>query len=187
MANDFRGRNDLPRGFRDNNPGNIRPGDSWQGMVGSENDYIIFKDTSWGLRAMATDISSKIGKGFNTITKIVNRYAPPGPPDYNPAANYIAEVSRISGFGPNDTLTADADTIRRLMKGHISFENGKDYAYLVTDSDIDDAFSMMSHPLASFIQAAVITAESNPGTVVAAVAFLLAAVGGYFYMRKNKH
>lgn len=184
MAKDFSGRNDLPRGIRDNNPGNLRPGDSWQGMVGSENNYIIFKDTSWGLRAMATDLSSKINKGYNTITKIVNRYAPAS--DNNPVDNYIAAVSSYSGFGKDQVLTPDADTIRKLMKAHISFENGHDWSTWFNDDDITEAFSLMSHPLASFVQAAVIMAESNPGTIIAGVSFLLAAFVGYFYYQKSK-
>jgi hypothetical protein len=144
------GRADLPIGLRNNNPGNLRPGDSWQGMTGENGGFIVFKSIPWGVRAMATDLVSKINEGLDTITKIVNKYAPAS--DNNNVQAYINDVSNISGFDPDEQLTPDGDTISKLVRAHISHENGAAYSHYVSDSDIQEGMSLMSHPLTAFFK-----------------------------------
>lgn len=46
----------LPRGIRNNNPGNIRWGSDWQGLISEEErtdkSFCQFQDPVYGLRAM---------------------------------------------------------------------------------------------------------------------------------------
>lgn len=143
------GNYQLPIGFRNNNPGNLRPGDSWQGMTGENGGFIVFKSMPWGIRALATDLVTKINKdGLDTIRKIVTKYAPAS--DRNDVPAYIAAVSNDSGFGPDEQLTADGDTITRLVKAHTAHENGEDYLHYLLDDDVTEGLSLMSHPLATF-------------------------------------
>lgn len=133
----FANRLTFPRGLRDNNPGNIRPNDSykWDGQIGSEGGYCVFIDVEHGIRAMAKDLVAKIGKDkLNTITLYVPKYAPPA--DNNNTQGYIYTVCHLTGFLPNQGLVADQYTISKLVKAHISVEIGPHYAGYVTDAMI---------------------------------------------------
>ena len=67
-----------------------------------------------------------IKKGFNTIEKILNRYAPPS--DNNNTEKYIQFVSQRSGIARNAIVKADqvADLILAMVK----IETGKDLGKL---------------------------------------------------------
>jgi hypothetical protein len=186
MADSFIGRTDLPRGIRNNNPGNIEIGDEWQGKTGEDPPFIIFQDITWGLRALATDIVNKINEGYNTITALITRYAPPSE---NDTQSYINQVSSTSGIGPNDVLGLDTDTISSLMRGIIIQENGAAFAPLVTDQDIQTGIGMMNNQLLSIIQAAGIAVQSAvsnvPGGSSTAIIVLAMGLGLYYFFRKK--
>lgn len=136
---DFRGT-DHTLGIRNNNPGNLRPGDSWQGMVGTNNNFIVFSDMKYGTRALGTDLSNKIFRGLDTITKIINTYAPPSE---NNTVAYINAVSNATGIGANEKINFTKATLAKLMRAVIMHENGTDGS-LVTDAMIQEGISIMS-------------------------------------------
>ena len=164
MANSFIGRSDLPIGLRNNNPGDIRPGDAWQGMIGTNGGFVVFQDISWGIRALATRLLNKIEKGENTIRAIVNVYAPAT--DKNDVPAYIADVSADTGLGPDQVIPEDQGTIHNLVRAFMNHELGSNYSALVTDDDIDQGISMINNSLASLLQAAGIAVESAVNTAV---------------------
>lgn len=53
---------DKPRGIRNNNPGNLRWGDPWQGLVPeaqrTDKDFCQFVAPAWGIRALAITLIS---------------------------------------------------------------------------------------------------------------------------------
>lgn len=109
------------RGYRNNNPGNIRPDKrwTWQGQVGVDSGgYLVFDSMANGIRAMAVDLKNKITKrGLNTIEKIIPVYAPAA--DNNNVAAYIASVEKHSGIARNKILTPlDLLPIVRAMARH---------------------------------------------------------------------
>lgn len=120
------------RGFRNNNPGNLRFGIRWVGVVGQDPDgYAIFDTLEHGIRAMGVDLLTKIGRGVNTLAEIITVYAPPS--DNNPTDVYIATVSDWTGFAPDQVLTRNdlptlADAMIRFEQGHAAptaeFESG---------------------------------------------------------------
>jgi len=130
-----------PIGFRNNNPGNIRPGDSWQGMTGTNGGFVVFTDMSFGIRALGTDLRTKINKGLDTISAIIYRYAPPSE---NDTGAYIESVSDDTGLSPSQKLAADRDTLRKLVRAIINHENGNNYSALLTDADINEGLDKMS-------------------------------------------
>lgn len=142
MATSFIGRKDLARGIRDNNPGNIRPSTKykWLGQIGVESGYVIFVDIEHGLRAMAKDLISKINRGLNEISLYVPVYAPLS--DSNDPASYIALVSKLSGFDPNELLIANPTTIYKLVKAHIVEECGQANADLISDDSVLQGINM---------------------------------------------
>ena len=110
------------RGFRNNNPGNLRNfGIPYVGFIGEDADgYSIFDTLENGIRAMGKDLLAKIGRGLNTVEKIITVYAPAA--DNNPTEGYIAKVSEWTGFKPNQVLTPNE--MPALAAAMIRFENG---------------------------------------------------------------
>lgn len=172
---------DIP-GIRDNNPGDIKDdGTNWQGKVGVDGVWVIFADTTWGLRAMAVDLSTKINRdGLNTITAIVNKYAPAS--DSNDVPAYINAVSVDTGFDPNQVLTADEETLQTLIRAFVNHELGDSISQqYISDADIAQGVSMMNS-LPATAQAAAIYAQQNPLQailIVAGTAILLNAIFGH--------
>jgi hypothetical protein len=145
---DFRGTS-YTRGIRNNNPGNIRSGSNWQGMVGTDSsDFIIFSDMMYGCRALATDLSNKFFRGENTVSKIISIYAPPSE---NNTTAYINAVSNSIGVNPDTPLDWSKATLAKFVRAVIMHENGTD-GEVVTDSMITDGISAMTPTLLLKIQ-----------------------------------
>lgn len=165
MPKNFLNAPGYPRGLRNNNPGNIRDSDNWQGEIGVDAaGFTIFKDCSWGLRALAIDLSTKIRTGYNTIRKIITRYAPP---NENDTEAYISSVVGYTGMGSNTELTADANTLARLMRAIMNVELGASFSNMLTASDINEGISMMGSTAATPGQLAT-------GAGIAGILFLVA-------------
>ncbi len=177
MANDYRSRSDLPRGIRNNNPGNIKDdGTTWQGMAGSDGLFVIFADMSWGTRAMGTALTNMIRKGYNTVGTLIPQWSA------TDQAAYVANVAGRMGISPGDTLTTDVPTLSALMRAMITQENGDAGAY-VTDDDIAEGIAKMNNTLLSILQAGVSAAQENPTS--AATVLIGAAVLFYLLFRKK--
>ncbi len=142
----FSSNQSLPRGLRDNNPGNIRPNPAyvWYGQVSVEHGYVVFDNVEHGIRAMAKDLKAKIKRGLNTIEKYIPIYAPPS--DNNNTEGYIQRVVKSSGIARNAVLVPDTTTLFRLVKAHIAVEIGDHYAGYITDLMIQTGVSMALNP-----------------------------------------
>lgn len=143
---DYRGNTEVSsyRGIRNNNPGNMKAdGSAWQGLVGNDGMFYIFADDTWGIRAMAKDLTTKINSdGLNTITAIITKYAPP---DENDTPSYIASVASDTGFDANQLVTADSDSLALLIRAIINHENGDQASQqFISDQDISQGIAMAS-------------------------------------------
>lgn len=168
----------IPRGIRNNNPGNIKDdGTPWKGQVGNDGVFVTFDDMSWGTRALGTAVSNMIKRGLNTITALISTWAPP---EENDTDSYINSVATDTGIPPTQILTPDAPTLSALMRAIINHENGdvQSVTY-VTDQDIADGLGKMNSPVATLAQSAVVAAEVNPGQ---ALLVLVAGVGIMAYL-----
>lgn len=111
----------LPRGIRNNNPGNIRHGDNWQGMkdVQTDNEYVQFKSAKYGIRAMAKILETYRKNGVEYLVDIIYRWAPP---TENNTRAYIEHVEKQTGiFGNQKVLKSDYP---KLIAAMIKHENG---------------------------------------------------------------
>jgi len=109
-------------GFKNNNPGNIRYNPKIRGVIGrSVNGFAIFANRWSGLAAMRRLLTGYIQRGFNTISKIINRYAPAA--DKNKPDIYISFVSQKSGIKP-DTILKPAD-LEKIIPAMVQMETGK--------------------------------------------------------------
>ncbi len=95
----------LPRGIRNNNPGNIRlSGAKWQGQIPlqPDPDFVVFSAPLYGLRAlMKLLLTYHIKYGLDTVESIINRFAPP---HENATDNYIRMMSRALGVRRTDRI-----------------------------------------------------------------------------------
>lgn len=118
-------RNELPRGLRNNNPGNIRRNsDIFQGEVNPSRDkeFKQFKNMAYGYRAMYKILSNYYNKyQLNTIRKMISRWAPE---NENNTAAYVSLVSSYSGVGPDDLISFDREQMIRIVAGMSRVENG---------------------------------------------------------------
>lgn len=116
----------LPRGIRNNNPGNIRKsGDAWQGLADIQPDsaFFSFADPVYGIRALAKIIRNYRDRyGLHTVEGIINRWAPPVE---NNTGAYVNAVAAAVGVGPNQPLAFDAGQMRALVSSIIQHENGQ--------------------------------------------------------------
>jgi len=166
-------------GLANNNPGDLKSGDgnNWQGMAGNDGTFDTFIDTTYGIRAMSLDLTTKInGDRLNTITLIINDYAPSS--DNNNVPAYIASVVSDTGLGATSVLSSDAPTLALLIRAIINHEIGDTLSQqYIPDADIQQGISMMgaTSPAAMAVSNA---AQNNP---LATVAFL--AIGVYLFSK----
>lgn len=188
MPKDFSNLTDPPynQGIINNNPGNLRPGDNWIGMTGTRNNFVTFKDISFGLRAMAVDLANKINKGYDTITKIITRYAPPSE---NDTQSYINSVAGYTGWNADDTITADAASLGNLMRAQINVEQG-DQSKMITDEDITEGISLIPQSIISrvsdfFANSPIAAAAVSYGAIAVVVVLVIIVVTAVMKGRLN--
>ncbi|HDE1913028.1 TPA: hypothetical protein PCF46_001658 [Klebsiella pneumoniae] len=119
------GNSSAARGLRNNNPGNIEAGsNSWDGQAGSDGRFAKFVTPEHGIRALGKNLLSYQRQGYDTVSEIVNRWAPAS--DGNNTDAYIAALCKKLNVSPNDQLNmSDINTLRQLCAGIIQHENGK--------------------------------------------------------------
>lgn len=117
----------LPRGIRNNNPGNIRIGKSrWQGQseVQTDAEFVEFDDAVYGLRAlMRLLLTYRIKYGLDTVESIINRYAPP---KENATDNYIYHVAQALKVKRTEVIDLTAAPVLTALAAAITrHENGR--------------------------------------------------------------
>lgn len=125
---------DMPRGIRNNNPGNIKRGnDQWRGLAEEEEmkefqkreqTFLVFEEAKWGLRAMARILSNYQKKhGLRTIFDMIDRWAPAH--DNNDPNTYANAVAQRVGKGIGEQINFEDSTIAiPMMQAMIRVENG---------------------------------------------------------------
>lgn len=141
----YLGQSGLPRGMRNNNPGNIRISDTaWQGKipVSQNTDKAFEQFATWvyGIRAMIKNLQYyQTHRGLNNLTQIISTWAPAA--DNNNTAAYIAAVAMETGLSPTDYLNLqDPAIMRKLVKSMAKVENGRS---AVTDAQFSYAWSII--------------------------------------------
>lgn len=119
----------IPRGLRNNNPGNIRrTATAWKGMaeVQTDPDYIQFTEPRWGVRAMGRVLRSYARRDLDTVQEIISTWAPHA--DNNPTGAYVVYVATALAVGADDRLDVEARMVD-LVDAMIRFENGGQQPY----------------------------------------------------------
>lgn len=116
----------LPRGLRNNNPGNIvRSRTKWQGEVaGGDARFCTFSSMAYGYRALMKLLQNyqRVHKLY-TIRQLITRWAPSSE---NNTARYIASVSRQTSFGADERIDLNEKRVATAVAAAISMvENGR--------------------------------------------------------------
>lgn len=114
------------RGYRNNNPLNIRLNErnNWKGKVLANTDgaFEQFVSMPYGFRAALYLFRKYIRQGYNTVEKIVGKWAPPSE---NHTGKYISFVTGKTQMAPDQVLkAADAEHLKILAHAMAWYENG---------------------------------------------------------------
>ena len=117
----------LPRGYRNNNPLNVRKNaaNAWKGKVvpGTDSAFEQFITMAYGYRCALYLLRKYIGQGHDTIRKIITKWAPP---TENNTSSYVSNVATRSGIGADTTISrTDMDSLCRIAYAMAWSENGK--------------------------------------------------------------
>lgn len=127
------------RAERNNNPGNL----NYAGQAGATLEdgsgarFAKFGSTAEGVSALARQLQRYGERGLDTVSKIINKYAPSSE---NNTQAYIDALSKRLGVSGDQKLDLnDPGTLSNLIKGISRHESGKDY---LSDSDVMTGLSM---------------------------------------------
>lgn len=113
----------LPRGIRNNNPGNIRflpPSSAWRGQIGSDGAFGIYDTPANGVRAISKQLQKYTSTGARTVADYVSRWAPS---HENPTDAYVAHVAASIGVSPAAPLNLYSN-LPAFVAAIIRQENG---------------------------------------------------------------
>ncbi|WP_105450349.1 hypothetical protein [Escherichia coli] len=113
------------RGIRNNNPGNLEYSKTnpWVGQTGDDGRFAKFETPEHGIRALGRNLMSYQRQGIDTVSEIINRWAPPT--DKNDTMSYIKTVCEQLGVSADEPLDAsNPDTLKALCAAIIHHENG---------------------------------------------------------------
>lgn len=112
----------ISRGYRNNNPGNIRfiEKNPWNGQTGDDGGYGVYATPQAGTRALGKQLLAYAARGLNTVTKIISTWAPS---NENNTYAYIMAVADALDVGPDDTISV-GDRLPELARAIAKHENG---------------------------------------------------------------
>lgn len=145
MYKSYLNRADLPRGLRNNNPGNlVKTSIEWEGKIplskNTDSRFEQFIELRYGIRAKMRDIITDINKGLNTPTKLISEFAPEFE---NNTATYIKTVVQLTGIGALSRIELTEETLVGLCKAISIVENGHAFSKYITDQDYKDALAIL--------------------------------------------
>ncbi|MFI4987486.1 MAG: structural protein P5 [Alphaproteobacteria bacterium] len=117
----------IPRGIRNNNPGNLRrSADRWAGLAEVQGDaqFFQFSEPAFGLRALARTLFNYQAKhDLHTIRAIIARWAPASE---NDTGGYVAAVCADMAASADEPIDlGDAEELAALVKAIVRHENGE--------------------------------------------------------------
>ncbi|MBV1823387.1 structural protein [Komagataeibacter oboediens] len=127
----------IPRGIRNNNPGNL----DYVGQPGAHLEtgvpyprFADFPTMADGIRALRDQLLRYAERGLTTVASIISVYAPP---TENVTSAYIASLCRHMGVQADTVLDLrDPATMRGLIEGITTMENGPGH---ISPAQIDQA------------------------------------------------
>ena len=113
----------IPRGIRNNNPGNIeRTSVRWKGMAADQPDprFIRFTAPQWGIRAIARILLGDWREGQDTIASLIEEWAPS---HENDTAAYVRAVGKAAAVDPYRPADIPG-LLAKIIPAIVMHENG---------------------------------------------------------------
>lgn len=163
----------MPRGIRNNNPGNIEHNASlWQGLAGSDGRFAKFTEPRWGIRAMAKIlIGYQKTHGLETIQDLIFRWAPPVENKSDSYTDVVATACGKDALEPVDIT--DESVLLPMIKAMITVENGQQP---YTDDIIKSGLTLAGIDCAKPIPKPLIKSRTLMGAGVAGVGGVLGLI-----------
>ena len=130
-------KSSLPRGIRNNNPGNLEWGDPWQGLKprsqATDKRFAEFTTPAYGIRALARTLityydkrKARDGSKIDTVREIIERWAPAFENNVNAYANQVGKALCRDCPRPGDVAVNmhDYEQLRIVVEAIIRHENG---------------------------------------------------------------
>lgn len=137
------------KAVNNNNPGNLRFANqagavaeaNWKPNYKGDTPFAAFATPEQGVRAFGNQLMTYQKRDkLNTLSDIVQKYAPKS--DHNNTAAYIAQVSKKTGIGANDTLdTTDPAIMAKLVAAFGQHEGG----FSMSEADIKTALGTVQN------------------------------------------
>lgn len=110
------------RGYRNNNPGNIRfiARNPWNGQVGNDGGYGVYDTPQNGTRALGRQLRIYANRGITSVRDIIATWAPSSE---NNTYAYIADVASQLGVDADQPLDV-AGSLPDLARAIARHENG---------------------------------------------------------------
>ena len=155
MYKSYLNRTDLPRGIRNNNPGNlIRTPIAWNGKIpfaqSKDTKFEQFAELRYGIRAKMLDIINDVNEGTDTVAALITEFAPKFE---NNTQAYINTVASMVGLPMNAKIDLTEERLIALCKAISFVENGAAYANYITDQDYADALAILGRSLKKKLKA----------------------------------
>lgn len=151
-------KQDLPRGIRNNNPGNIeynfKKPVPWQNLADPPHDgrFCRFRTPPDGIRAMCRTLityqdkrRAKDGSPIDTVREVIERWAPPNENDTSSYVHAVRRAMQLNGSEEDGELDVHQySQMKPLIKAIIKHENG---IQPYTDLQIDKGLMLAGiHP-----------------------------------------
>lgn len=148
LLSQFRNRT-LPRGIRNNNPGNIdyNPSNDWKGQINPQDipedardtRFAQFQTPEHGIRAMIQLFKTYQSKySLNSTRELIGRWAPP---TENDTASYVKSVASSAHIDPSLKVNfTDPNVAIGFIKAVVAHEGGKGQYY--EDAVYERAFAL---------------------------------------------
>ncbi|MBI6548452.1 structural protein [Xenorhabdus lircayensis] len=133
----------MTRGIRNNNPGNIdrNSANKWLGLLPHdeklEKRFCRFESAEYGIRALMKLLCNYHKKGYQTVAKMIDRWAPT---NENNTSAYINGVAKSLGVDPHQVIEVNKPTLIALAKSIIRHENG---SQPYSDEVFEKAFNLL--------------------------------------------
>jgi len=180
VAISFLGQQNLPRGLRNNNPGNlVITGIAWQGKIpvsqNTDGQFEQFTSLQYGIRAMAMDIINDVRNNNYSLTQLIHEYAPPFE---NNTQSYINQVAAATGINPNAPLQLSTDSLQSILYAMMKIENGPQAVMQhVPYTTVRDSIFLLPQTLLADLQQYI---TENPKKSAAGALLLLASIYGAY-------
>lgn len=135
----------LPRGIRNNNPGNIRinPANAWQGKVpedqNSDGSFEQFYEKKYGVRALIKLLKNYHNQGLTNVSSIISKYAPSSE---NHTGIYVKYVADYMGVSPTQHISWTHNNAKKLVEAIIRFENGTQKNW-ISPAEFDQSWNLV--------------------------------------------